>query len=106
MPCYSIVLNSVELSVSDHALLIQALDDLNLYMTSDLKSDIRFSDGNYIYSLSDGMLTSEAPDRTISDMRNKIKRNYSHAVIRKTAKKRGWKVKLNKKDKNRLEVIK
>jgi hypothetical protein len=101
MPCYSVVLNSVELKLCDDGLLGKALREIGAVELLRTASGHSFVLNFRYYRIDDGKLIGPG---NLGPLADQIKQAYSRATIKKVAKKRGWKVVADKRNPNRLEV--
>ena len=89
MPCDSIVLNSVELKTANEQLLGVALKAIGATNVTNIRTgSVRFRVDYRDYEIVDGKLVGD--ERTVGEMSDRIKREYSNAAVGMAAKRFGW----------------
>lgn len=88
MPCDSIILNRVNLSVANMQLLFDALETMGADQIKIVGKNAQFIlDGN-LYRIQNGQLVGS--DRNLGAMADRIKRAYSKQCVTSAAKRFGW----------------
>jgi len=99
MPCYQMNLVSVEFKAANEAILIKALEALNIAYQYDKNLNIISIQGIVIDLAKQNVETTRSGFETV----NQIKRQYSQEVITEVAKKKRW---IMKQQANKIQLKK
>lgn len=92
MPCWQTITNTVELKAADRSMLAETLEEMGFSVTRYGETLQAYNRGTTIRVSGESMDVEHRGNVDVEELTKEVKRNYSKKVVRKSAKRRGWKI--------------